>query len=309
MDTCYIVLEVMNMQQYENIVEMAKNYVNENIDKAISVEDIANQVNYSRKQLNRIFIMMTGITPSEYVRWTRLTKAVFEIKYSDIPIIEIILKYGYESQEGFTRTFKETFGVTPGEYRKSDQSVYTGNWHIRSMLHQSSHDALARGLYSKQKVNSWVITKPTRLWASARRNHENLAPNDFYRLCGREGVMKKTGMLQDVLIEGGAILTMERGVNQLCFGVELAEDYPRELLEEFEVFVIPETKYVVFNCPPYPGEAHGSVIESIWNAQRGYKPEEHGLEWNYGEAPIIESDSNEFGYTIWFPAKDKEEVR
>lgn len=61
--------------------------------------------------------------------------------------------------------------------------------------------------------------------------------------------------------------------------------------------------YVVFNCQPYAKEAHGSVIKSIWNVQRDYNLEGHSLEWNYSEAPIIESDSSEFGYTMWFPAK------
>lgn len=68
--------------QYNKIMETAKNYVNENIEQGISVEDLAHHLSYSVKQLNRIFVMMTGITPSEYLRWTRLIKAVFELKYT-----------------------------------------------------------------------------------------------------------------------------------------------------------------------------------------------------------------------------------
>lgn len=289
--------------QYKKIIEAAKNYVNENIEEGISVEDIAHHLSYSVKQLNRIFIMMTGITSSEYLRWTRLIKAVFELKYSKAPIIEIALKCGYESQEGFTRRFKDIFGVTPGDYRMSEKSIKVDNRHINNMLHQMSHDTAAKGLCAKQNVDSWVVNKPARIWAIARRNHENLEPNDFYGLCARDGVMDKTGVLPDVLIEGGAILTMEHGKNQLCFGVELSINYPVEMLNGFEILNIPEMIYVVFNCPPYAKEAHGSIIKSIWNAQREYNLEGHRLEWNYGEAPIIESDSAEFGYTMWFPAK------
>ena len=178
-------------------------------------------------------------------------------------------------------------------------------------MDDQSHDAVSKGVYAEQTVNSWIVTHPKRIWASARHNHENLPPPEFYGMCGREGVMERTGALQDVLIEGGALLVMrghheeKPGENQLCFGVMVAEDYPQDLLDGYELYHLPETQYVVFNCPTYANEAHGSVIQSIWNKQREYKPEDYGLEWSY-DAPIIEADDQKnFGYTMWFPVKNR----
>ncbi len=289
--------------QYETLIETFKSYVDDHVSQNLSVDSIAHHLGYSARQLTRILVMKTGISPREYLRWTRLCKAVFAIKYSQAALVDISLQYGYESQEGFTRAFKECFGVNPGDYRKSEALIKTDNWHINQMLQQMSHDAADNGIFSIQNVDSWMIHKPARIWAVARRNHENLPPNEFYKLCAMEGIMDKTGSLPDVLIEGGAILTMEHENNQLCFGVELETDYPVELLKEFEIFYIPELPYVVFNCPPYAKENHGSVIHSIWEAQKAYQPERHQLEWNYGEAPIIECDNDELGYTMWFPTK------
>lgn len=298
------------MINYDEIIQKAKTYVNRNIEHGISVEEIARFAGYSSKQLTRIFSMITGITPGEYLRWTKLSKAVYEIKYSDAPILDIAIKYNYESQESFSRAFKDIFGVNPGDYRKSNKNIEPDNWHIKNIIHEQSHEAALNGVYAKQEVNSWVVTHPKRIWASARHNHENLPANEFYGMCGREGVMDKTGALHEVIIEGGAILVMEGhheekpGKNQLCFGVMVAEDYPRGLLEGYKLYHLPEMQYVVFNCPPYARETHGSVIQSIWNAQREYEPEKYGFEWCY-EAPIIEADSNDFGYTMWFPIKAK----
>ena len=294
------------MQKYDKIIQEIKAISDTEESNVLSVEQLAQKVGYSPKQLTRIFIMTEGITPGEYLRWRRLSKAVYEIKYSREPILEIALKYGYESQESFTRVFKDVFQVTPGDYRKSEKVVKPDHHHLAIFLHEESHHATEKGLWKQQNVQTWITHQPARIWASARRNHENLSPHEFYGICGREGVMQKTGSLQDVLIEGGAILTMEYGLNQLCFGVEVAEDYPISLLDDFEIFHIPQTMYVVFNVPPYNKEVHGSAIESIWAAQKAFDLKGNTLEWNYGEAPIIEADSQDFGYTMWFPAKSAE---
>jgi len=297
------------MNQYDEIMKDIKAFADAETGDELSVEQFARKAGYSAKQLTRIFIMTEGITPGEYLRWRRLSKAVYELKYSNAPVLDIALKYGYESQESFTRVFRDVFGVTPGEYRKSDKTVEPNRRHLFTFLHEESHRAAEKGLWTQQNVQIWIIHQPARIWASARHNHENLPANEFYGLCGREGVMNKTGALQDTLIEGGAILTMaghheeKPGENQLCFGVLVADDYPVSLLEGYEIYHIPEIMYVVFNVPPYAKEAHGSAIKSIWDTQRVFDTKARGLEWNYGNGPIIEADSRDFGYTMWFPAR------
>ncbi len=289
------------MQQYEKIINDIKTYIERNISNEINVEDIAKQAGYSTKQLNRIFIVMTGITLSEYLRWTRLTKSVFELKYSDAPIIDIALKYGYTSQEAFTRIFKEIFGVTPGRYRESEIFVNTDNLNIINMLNKETHTAIENGLYKKQQVYTRIIQKPARIWAVALRNYKNLSPHDFYDVCDHMGIMEKVDSLPDLMMGGGAYLTMENG--QLCFGAELDDNYPMDLLDEYEVFHIPQTYYVIFYSGPYAPEAQGSVIESLMAEQKEFDPAKHGMKYNFNEAPMIETATDEFGYMMFYPMK------
>ncbi|MNE43141.1 Transposon Tn10 TetD protein [compost metagenome] len=64
-----------------------------------------------------MFSSILGISLSEYIRRRRLTKAAFDIQTSDAKIIDIALKYGYDSSDAFTRAFKKLHSVTPNSVR------------------------------------------------------------------------------------------------------------------------------------------------------------------------------------------------
>ena len=66
----------------------------------------------------RIFSILCGMTPGEYIRNRRLTLAGNELLSTDIKIIDLALKYGYDTPEGFTRAFTRFHGVTPTAARK-----------------------------------------------------------------------------------------------------------------------------------------------------------------------------------------------
>ena len=303
---CIIDFEVKNLNKYQEIVEAAKKYVESNIEYAISPDDVAKEIKYSLRQLNRIFSMSTGITVSEYIRWNKLAKSLFDLKYSDTPVIDIALKYGYESQEGYMRAFKDNFSLNPGEYRKTKMQITAKNWHINQFIHQSAHNVLDEGLCRRGNVDNWIIVKPDRIWVSARRNTTNLPSGEFYNVCEREGVMVKTGALSNFISIGGAYFPSNNN-SGLCFGAELRDDFSLELLNEFEIIYVPQSKYVVFNYPKYSIENHGDAIYSTWKAQKDYDIAAQGLKWTFGKMPIFEIDDEETGYTLFFPASDMAE--
>ncbi len=63
----------------------------------------------------RIFIFVSGISISDYVRKRRLTIAGNELKNSDVSVLDIAIKYGFQSHSAFTRAFKEQHGITPSQ--------------------------------------------------------------------------------------------------------------------------------------------------------------------------------------------------
>lgn len=67
----------------------------------------------------RFFSYMTGMTLSQYIRRRRLTLAAQEMRESTLRVIDIAVKYGYDSADAFSRAFAKQHGATPAAYRKN----------------------------------------------------------------------------------------------------------------------------------------------------------------------------------------------
>lgn len=92
--------------------------IEENIREKLTVEILADSVHFSKFHYQRLFREAVGDSVMAYVNRRRLTLAAEELVKTDSTVLEIALKYGYDSQAGFARSFKSHMGVTPGEYRK-----------------------------------------------------------------------------------------------------------------------------------------------------------------------------------------------
>lgn len=93
-------------------------YIEEHIAEPLEVSDIAAQMNISAFYYQKIFSILCGFTLGEYIRNRRLTLAGGDLLAAEEKIIDIALKYGYDSPEGFTRAFVKFHGVTPSAVRK-----------------------------------------------------------------------------------------------------------------------------------------------------------------------------------------------
>ena len=95
-------------------------YIEDNLDKEIEYTRLAQIACCSAFHFSRMFSSVTGISLSEYIRRRRLTKAAFEMQTGNTKIIDIALKYGYESPDAFTRAFRKLYGITPATAKNSD---------------------------------------------------------------------------------------------------------------------------------------------------------------------------------------------
>lgn len=93
-------------------------YIESTLDSDLDEKKIAHLSTYSYAMFSRLFSILTNMTLSEYIRLRRLTKAAIEIRESTTRIIEIAMKYGYESSDSFTNAFKNFHGATPSEVRR-----------------------------------------------------------------------------------------------------------------------------------------------------------------------------------------------
>ena len=93
-------------------------YMEDHITEDISVDDIADYVNISSFYFQKGFAMLCGFTVAEYIRNRRLALAGNEIAATEEKVIDIAMKYGYDSPDSFTKAFARFHGVTPAAVRK-----------------------------------------------------------------------------------------------------------------------------------------------------------------------------------------------
>lgn len=108
----------MNMiKSFNNTID----YIETVLDKEIDEKKIIYLSGYSFSMFSRIFSIMTEMTFSEYIRNRKLTKAAIELREGKDKVIDIAIKYGYESSDSFSSAFKKFHGNSPTEVRNGKQ--------------------------------------------------------------------------------------------------------------------------------------------------------------------------------------------
>lgn len=99
-------------------ISLAIGYIEDHITEEISIDSIARQVSISPFYFQKGFSLLCGFTVMEYVRNRRLALAGSELVSTDAKVIDVALKYGYDSPDSFTKAFTRFHGVTPAMVRK-----------------------------------------------------------------------------------------------------------------------------------------------------------------------------------------------
>ena len=95
----------------------AISYIEDNLTKDIDYDNAAKLACCSVYHFQRMFSFILDVPLSEYIRRRRLTLAALELQNSDIKVIDLALKYGYDSPDSFTRAFHNMHGITPTSAR------------------------------------------------------------------------------------------------------------------------------------------------------------------------------------------------
>jgi len=110
----------MNYELLNKIID----YLEANLTYDIDIKKLAKTLGLNDFIMQRVFSIVTNISISEYVRKRRLSLAFEELKLTDNKIIDIAIKYRYDSHISFTRSFKKEFGITPSNLRKIKNDNY-----------------------------------------------------------------------------------------------------------------------------------------------------------------------------------------
>ncbi|MBP2836643.1 helix-turn-helix domain-containing protein [Dickeya parazeae] len=94
-------------------------WIENHLESPLMINDVTAKSGYSKWHLQRLFKKETGVSLGTYIRNRRLSKAAVELKLTSQTVQDVALRYCFDSQQSFTRTFKKRFGMSPGHYRRT----------------------------------------------------------------------------------------------------------------------------------------------------------------------------------------------
>ncbi|MDD4494338.1 MAG: helix-turn-helix domain-containing protein [Eubacteriales bacterium] len=98
-------------------------YIESNLCNEIDMDRLVQIACITKDNFIRFFSYMTGMTLTEYIRRRRLTLAAYELHNSNSRVIEIAVKYGWDSADAFTKAFIRHHGITPTLARNPHESI------------------------------------------------------------------------------------------------------------------------------------------------------------------------------------------
>jgi AraC family transcriptional regulator len=232
----------------------ALNYIEENLDNEIDFKEVARLAFCSEYHFQRMFSFLAGTSLSEYIRRRRLTLAGFELKNSDIKIIDLAYKYGYDSPNSFTRAFQLMHGVTPSEARtpRAELKAFAP---ISFLITIKGGTGLNYRIVEEVASTVFGVTHITNVSDA----YETIPA--FIDKCEEQRITNKIveashgnerTLLKSVLYD------MDNDMMAYMLCLDMPED---EVLEGFDTMVIPESKWAVF---PLVIEKPEDSIVSIW---------------------------------------------
>ena len=94
-------------------------YIEAHLTDQIDVRVVADKAHLSVFYFQKIFGALCGVTVGEYIRNRRLSLAAQELSTQDVKVIDVALKYGYDSPDSFARAFARFHGVSPSSARET----------------------------------------------------------------------------------------------------------------------------------------------------------------------------------------------
>lgn len=276
----------------------AVSYIEDNITGELTIEKIAKRVLVSPFYFQKGFAMLCGFTVGEYIRERRLTLAGSELASTDKKVIDIALKYGYDSPDSFTKAFTRFHGVTPTAVRKDGAM-------IKSFAPLKIKFTLEGGYLMNYKIvekDSFTVMGATRTFKYESAKTE--IP-EFWSELHQSGKEKLVCGMYGVCIDNS------EGSDE--FEYLIADNYnpATEIPEGFVTKVIPAHTWAVFACKgamPQSLQDANKVIFSEWlpnckdfEIAAGYNIEMYNDPSGY---PKGTQDENYYS-EIWIPVKRK----
>lgn len=271
---------------YINELKKAIDYIENNLDNNINFETVAKEVGMSAFYFHRIFSAIIGVSPTTYIRNRRLTLAAQEISKNNKNILDIALKYGFDSHEAFSRAFKNFHSVAP-KMAKTDGNEFKNFSRANLEFEVNTNNIL------NYRIESKDIIRVAALFRDFNLDNKNEIPKYWIEL-RKNGTLVSISDNYNKNLLGICIGTQNVFEYQYGIGIEIENTEDIDIKQGMKVIEIPKCSWVVFRCEGQDEK----YINELWS--RIYK--EFFVSTNYRQCIDIDFELYIDNNTeIWIP--------
>lgn len=273
----------------------AINYIEENLTGEIDFDEISKIALCSSYHFQRMFTYMADVTLSEYIRRRKMSRAAVDLQDENNKVIDVSLKYGYDSPTAFNRAFQRIHGIAPSEVRRNGSSLKAYP-PISFKISIKGDSAMDYRIEKKEAFRIVGVSAP--LEKEIEKNFEVVPA--MWGQAAQNGTIEKLVTMMDGDLKGLLGVSSCNEESDWKYYIAVASKQAVEM--ELEEFVVPETTWAIF-----AGKGTNLSIQELerrivteWLPTSGYE---------YGNAPDIEvyinPDPENAVFEVWIPVVKK----
>ncbi|MDT0123004.1 AraC family transcriptional regulator [Paenibacillus sp. RRE4] len=263
----------------------ALDHIETNLSNEISLNDVAQCACCSSYQFQRMFSFITNVPLAEYIRRRRLTLAAIELQHSDAKVLDVAIKYGYESPVSFARAFHALHGVNPASAREKGTALKAYP-RLSFLISIKGVEPMNYRIETKESFEVFGIEKKFSV-------NGKETPADLWKQSHENGDVEKLALHANGLPE---VLDQNyHPVHAVCsYRLTEVETFPYMLCAfkketsataGYTVMTIPAHTWAIFSSEPFAWDQLGEVMETLykrffseWLPTAGYE-QVNGLEF------------------------------
>ena len=272
------------------------NYIEENIKETIDLKEVSKIACCSTYHFQRMFSYIADIPLSEYIRRRRMSLAAVDLQSGNERVIDISLKYGYDSPTAFNRAFKSVHGITPSQAKEEGTMLKA----FPPISFKITIKGVTEMIYRIEKKEAFrIVGISTPLETEIEKNFV-LVPQ-MWSTASMNGTIPRLAAMMEGKPMGLLGVSSCNELGNWRYYIAVASNQPID--NDLEEYNVPGGTWAIFS-----GEGNNQSMQELenrivteWFPSYGYK---------YANAPDIEvylnAEPDHMKYEVWIPVTKRE---
>lgn len=288
-------------------MKQAIEYFESHLERQADMERAARLANCSLFHFCRMFEVVFGLSPAEYLRRRRLSAAALDLAAGKDKVIDVALRYGWESPESFAKAFKRLFGITPSEARSTSTPlelwppieltvILKGDRSMKYRIEQRDAMEFVGFVLRTSSSGGQNLVDIPQFWQKKAQDGSVKALSQY------SGPMGMLGICYDYKAEDNSFA--------YAFAVERGNHNSKDFPSDCQIIKVPPATYAVFECRGPMPQAIQDLWKQIYTEWFPASEYEHAGTPDFEayppqEDPSITDSSPDFRSEVWIPIKKK----